>query len=483
MTDTASADRVMRVSAWSVVGLLVLLELGSGVLQGYYTPIYTDIARHLGIEDADVNWFEAAQLIVSAVLVPPLARLGDQIGHKRVLVAATVVTALGTWGEVIAPSFATFLVAWALTGAYVVWLPLEIAIVHLRARGDEQLVRRGAALLVAVLETSVIIGAGVSGALVAALPMTLVLSVPAVVVTGVLVAIWRWLPPTAPRGGGRFDWAGLTLLTAVLALVMGGLVVVRVAGPGSAPAWVLVLLGLAAAIPFVRVELRSAAPLVDIRLLCSRAQLPVQLTAALSGMSVLGAQIPLSTFARTEPAQAGYGLGASAGFVSVLIVIYVLSMVVGALAYPRLARRTSARRAMAISALLVALGYAMWLPWHTSTAEALTNMVVAGVGSGALVAAIPAAAAAAAPTESAGMATGLTNAIKTLGGAVASAIFAIALSATGSIADPKRGHAPLSGYLTVWAVCAAAGLLAAIVLFFTRPSRPSVEVESPLRQG
>ena len=44
-----------------VVAFLCLVELTSGIVQGYYTPILTDIARHLGIHDADVNWFEAAQ--------------------------------------------------------------------------------------------------------------------------------------------------------------------------------------------------------------------------------------------------------------------------------------------------------------------------------------------------------------------------------------------------------------------------------------
>ncbi|MGZ6734796.1 MAG: MFS transporter [Nocardioides sp.] len=460
----------VKQTVWSVVGLLLLLEVASGVLQGYYTPIYTDIARHLDIKDADVNWFEAAQLIVSAIAVPPLARLGDQIGHKKILVIATLITAAGTWATAFAPTFGVFLSAWAITGVYVVWLPLEVAIVHLRAHGDEGLTRRGAALLVATLEVSVIIGAGVSGAVVGPLPMVAVLAVPAVVITAVLLAIWRWLPPTSQPTGGRFDWTGLTLLTAMVGLVMAGLVVVRVSGPGSVLAWGLIVLGVAMTVPFARAQLRAAAPLVDIRLLGTRAQLPIQLTAALSGMSVLGAQIPLSTFARTDPVVAGYGLGKGAGFVSVLIVVYVFSMVVGALLYPRLTRATSVRPAMAIAAVLVALGYAMWLPWHATTAQALTNMLVAGLGSGALVAGIPAAAAAAAPASKAGMATGLTNAIKTLGGAVASAIFAIALSATGSIADPTKGHAPLSGYLTVWAVCSAAALVAAALLLLVRPT-------------
>ena len=82
-----------------------------------------------------------------------------------------------------------------------------------------------------------------------------------------------------------------------------------------------------------------------------------------------------------------------------------------------------------------------------------------------MVASLPAMAAAAAPPERTGFATGMTNATKTIGGAFASAVFAIALSATGSLDDLEEGHAPLSGYLTVWTVCAVAALLAALALF------------------
>ena len=58
----------------------------------------------------------------------------------------------------------------------------------------------------------------------------------------------------------------------------------------------------------------------------------------------------------------------------------------------------------------------------------------------------------------------MTNTTKTIGGAIASSIFAIALASTGSIADLEAGHAPLSGYLTVWAVCSVTALVAAASL-------------------
>jgi MFS family permease len=257
----------------------------------------------------------------------------------------------------------------------------------------------------------------------------------------------------------------------VLGLVMGGLIAIRLQGPTHLLGWLLILAGLAMLLPFVRYESTRSEPLVDVRLFASRLQWPVQLTAFLFGMSVLGAQIPLSTFARTDPDIAGYGLGASAGFVSTLIGVYVIFLAVGAFTLPLTTRRLGARGALVLSALLVAAGYALWLPLHDSTGQALLNMAVAGVGSGALVAALPATAAAGAPADRTGFATGMTNATKTVGGAIASAIFAIALSSTGSIKDPVRGHAPLHGYLVVWSVCAAAALLAALALLLMPRAR------------
>lgn len=463
----ASAPVTAGRSLVAVVGFLACVELASGVLQGYYTPIFSDIADHLRITDADVNWFEAAQLLVSALVVPPLARLGDLIGHKSVLLISTAVTAVGSWMLVVAPSFETFLIGWAVQGAYVVWLPIEVAIVYRRTAGSERqalLTRRAAAVLVGALELAVIIGALTSGALVESLSMPVVLALPAIAVTLCLAVVWLGIEDDPGTGAGTFDWRGLGLLTLCLALVMGGLITIRLDGPGSIQAWALVAVGLLVLVPFRRIEDRQAEPLVDVRLLLSRHQWPLQATAFLFGMSVLGAQIPLSTFARTDPAEVGYGLGASAGFVSTLIGVYVVFLAVGAFTLPLTTRLLGPRGALVGAALLVALGYAAWVPFHDHTWQALVNMAVAGVGSGALVAALPAAAAAAAPPTRTGFATGMTNATKTVGGAIASSVFAIALAATGSLDDPAAGHAPLSGYLTVWSVCAGAALLAAVCL-------------------
>jgi MFS family permease len=475
--EGSTADRTAVQGLATVIGFLVCVELASGVLQGYYTPIYKDIAGHLDIRDASVNWFEAAQLIVSALAVPLLARLGDLVGARNVLLLSTAFTALGSWILAFAPGFTTFLIGFAIQGAYVVWLPMEVAIVYRRTTGSgrrNQLTRRAAGILVGALELSVIIGAVTSGALVDATSMTVVLMIPAVVVSLVFVVIWFGIERDPARAGGRVDLGGLGLITLVIGFVMAGLIAIRLQGPGHPLGWLLIALGLAGLVPFVRHEAGQVEPLIDVRLFASRLQWPVQLTAFLFGMSVLGAQIPLSTFARTDPDVAGYGLGATAGFVSTLIGVYVIFLAIGAFTLPLTTRWLGARGALVMSALLVAVGYGLWLPFHGSTTQALVNMAVAGVGSGALVAALPASAAAGAPPERTGFATGMTNATKTVGGAIASAVFAIALSSTGSIKDPIRGHAPLHGYLVVWSVCAVAALCAAVgLLLMPRPQDSS----------
>jgi MFS family permease len=472
MTAPVAARTTPRVPAglWGIVGFLVCVELASGVLQGYYTPIFSDIGDHLSIHDADVNWFEAAQLVVSALVVPMLARLGDLVGHRRVLLISTAVTAVASWAVAFSPTFTTFLVSWAVQGFYVVWLPLEVSIIHRRTAdsgAQTRLTRKAAAFLVAALELGVIVGALTSGAIVEGTSMTVVLMVPAVAVTACFAVVWFGVAETPPVATGRLDLRGFAVLTAAISVVMAALILVRLDGPGSVLPWLLLVVGLLLLWPFARVELAQDEPLIDVRLLATPAQWPVQLTAFLFGMSVLGAQIPLSTFARTDPEEAGYGLGASASFVSTLIGIYVISLVAGALLLPVVARRLGTRGAMLVAGLLVALGYGLFIPLHGSTTQLMVNMLVAGIGSGALVAALPAAAAAAAPADRTGFVTGMTNTTKTIGGAIASSMFASALAATGSLADAKAGHAPMSGYVTVWAVCAVSALVAAAALLIT----------------
>ena len=477
--SAAATTAALRSSAVGVtaglIGWFVLVELVSGILQGYYVPLFSDIVVKLGIHDSDVNWFEASQLLLSALVVPILAKLGDMYGHKKILLIAAILTAGATWWLAFATSFWSFLVAWALQGFYVVWLPLEIALIFERGRRQSRGVsttRRAAGLLVVGLQAGAIIGALAAGRIFTATNenLTTTLMVPAIAVTLVALVIWFGVPESTPEPGRSLDTWGFVILAWGLLLVTGGLAWMRMIGEmslgASAWAWVvaLVVAGLGVFVWFVRYELRQKDPAIDIRVLRRPEMWPVQATAFLVGISLLGAQGPLSTYAGTDRSL-GYGLGLDATERSNIIGVYLVSLIVGAVVFAITSRRLSPRIVLIVAAALVGVGYALFLPFHLELWQVLLNLCIAGLGCGALVGALPAAAAAAAPTGQTGIASALTNTTKTIGGTFSSAVFGVVLAA-GAGAVASQTAASLGGYLTVWAICAAGGFLAAVLLFF-----------------
>jgi MFS family permease len=471
---------------FGLVGFLFLVELVSGILQGYYVPLIPTLVGHLGIETANYNWFEAAQLLLSALVVPFLAKLGDMYGHKRMLLISTVLTAGATWWLAFADTFPTFLIAFALQGFYVVWLPLEVALIFDRGRqtgrGPSQ-TRRAAGFLVVALEAGAIIGDLAGGNLIDVFGnnIALTLTVPALAVTLVFFAILFGVPESQPLPGRSLDGRGFILLTIGLLLVTGGLAFLRIAGPGAWWVYAMMAAGVLVFVPWTRFELRQRDPAIDIRVFRQPNMWPVQITAGLVGISLLGAQAPLSTFAGADPGS-GAGLGLGPGGISVVVGVYLISLIVGAVLFPILSNWTSPRVALIIATFFVAAGYLNFLLLHSTEIETLANMIVAGLGSGALVGALPSAAAAAAPRGQTGVATALTNTTKTIGGSFASSTFAIVLASSSVVF--LGAHVPsLGGYLTVFSICGCGALLAALLLFLVpklafADSAPDSEAEN-----
>jgi len=459
-------------TTFRIIGWLFCLELVSGILQGYYVPLVPQLIDHLGITDAEFNWFEAGQLLVSALSVPLLAKLGDMFGHKRMLLVSTALTLVFTWWLVVAGDFTSFLIAWSFMGFYAVWLPLEVALIFDRGRTTgvgAATTRRAAGTLVLALQLGAIAGAllgrRVFGWADESIPFTL--AMPAIAVTLVFFAILFGVPESTPMPGRTLDWQGFVLLGLALVGVTAGLRFMSLNGPGTWWAWAIVALGILLLLPFGWWELRQKDPAIDLRVLRRRTMWPVQLTAGLVGISLLGAQVPLATYAATDPDELvggrplGYGLGLDD--TSLVIGGYILSLAVGALLFAIFSKRVSPRIVLIAATFLVAFGYFALIPLHDSLGVFLPPLILAGLGCGALVAALPATAAAAAPPGQTGIAAALTNTTKTIGGSFASTVFGIVLSA--GISSAATTAASLSGYITVWAICGGGALVAAILLF------------------
>lgn len=460
----ASAPRAMPVML-SLLGAFLFVELTSGILQGYYIPLISKICQHLGIAYADYNWFEAAQLLLSALAVPILSRLGDIYGHKRILIISTAVTAVASWSLVFASSFPLYLIAFAFQGFYVVWLPLEVALIFDRGRRSGRaasVTRQAAAYLIVALQAGAIAGALAGAALFEAfggnIPLTL--SVPAIAVTICLVLVVLFVRESERHATSSVDTAGFALLALALLGITSSLSFLHLNGLGCWWAWLIMAAGIAMIFPFIRHVRGKKDPAIDLKMLARPTMWPIQATALLGGVSLLGGQIPLSTFAATDPATAGFGLGLAPGPISYITGGYLVSIMVGALLLPVLAKRLSAHTAIMVFALTNAVGFLLFLLLHHTTGEVMLALYISGVGSGGMIAALPAFASAAAPAGQAGIAAGLTNTAKTLGGAFASAVFGMILhnGATGGTTSS------LASYLWVWGICGATALAAFIVL-------------------
>lgn len=467
-------NRVAAVTG-GLIGALAFVEITSGILQGYYVPLTSDIVRYLGLSsDADFNTFEGTQLLFSAMVVPILAKIGDMRGHKRVLLASSALTALASWGVVIAQGPVGFGIAWTLQGFYTVWLPLEIALIFDRGRKEGKAAattRTASAFLVVALEAGAIVGAVLSGvlfdvfggedALSAAMPWTL--AVPAIAVSLSFFAIVFFVRESTPLPGRTLDARGFALLALALLGITSGLTFLKTNPLSTWWVWALLIAGAAMFWPFIRHCSRTEDPAIDLTVFRQPNMWPVQLTAFLVGLSLLGAQTPLSTFAGTDPEVNGFGLGLSSGARSLLIGGYLLTLIAGAVLFPALSRWLTPRLAIRSAAWCVAAGYGALILLHGSVWQLFPCLAVAGIGSGILMGAMPAAAAAAAPAGQTGIASAMTNTTKTIGGSLASSVFAIVIP-IGAVQVAGNTAGGLAGYMIVWAICAVGAAVAGVLL-------------------
>ena len=219
------------------------------------------ITGHFHLAIADIRWIVISYTLTSASLLLVLGRISDLIGHRRVFLAGTLLSAAAFALCGMAPSYGWLLAARVAQGV-----------------GAGLVMACGAALITAVFPEAAraralglyTFGFGLGGAL-------------GPVAGAVLIAHFGWgavfwarvpfalagalaglaLPPdrrAGPRPG--FDWPGAMLLVAAIVALLAAF------NQLTAPARALGALGLAGALGagFVAAERRAAAPLIDLAL-------------------------------------------------------------------------------------------------------------------------------------------------------------------------------------------------------------------------
>ncbi|GAA4485864.1 hypothetical protein GCM10023094_41400 [Rhodococcus olei] len=451
---------VGRLSLRSVVGFLAFVELVSGMVQGYYSPLLAGLASALHVGAGPLNWFNSVQLLAAAVSVPIFAALGDRVGHRRMLTVAVWAVAVGAILIVVAPSFPIVLLGRVLQGPLAAWIALEIALVRDKASGHTA--HRAIGLLASSLTAGALIGGLVSGPLDGLIgDVRLTMAIPAVLAIICGFVTMFLIPESTTRASRTIDWIGAVGLSVALVLVLLGLIGAHRSGWTAPSTLGGVGLGLVVLAVWVWWERRTASPLVDMRLFTDRKMWPAMVAALLFGLSLFGNQVPIVTFLAAKPDVVGYGFGLSPRSISLVLAVNLVAAVIGSSLCARIATIIGLRGVLPLGAGTMAVGFVGLAVLHQSLAVVVGVLALTGFGVGLLLGGLPSYISEVAPAGRIGTASGTYSTVKVLGGAIATAVIGALLSSF----VPAGGTAPtVTGYTVVWFACAASALVSLGVL-------------------
>ncbi|WP_017579298.1 MFS transporter [Nocardiopsis valliformis] len=431
----------------AVVGLLVFFELTSGLLQGATSPLLPSIQAELDIPSAQLHWVHAVQYLAAAVSVPVFGRLGDLYGYRRMLRVSLLFIAVGSVVVAVAPNLTVLLLGRVLLGPIAALLPLEIGLVRDRLSPERS--RRAIGMLVGALTLGSLLGALVAGVVQGLLDdVRLTLGLLAVLAIACLgLSYSPRIPESQNRARGGMDWLGGVLLGLSLVALLGSI------SQGNSWGWTspLFLGGVAAAaalfVVWVRLELRSEHPLVDVRAVSSATVAPQYAAGAALGVVMLGGQSVIVLYLSASPETVGYGFGLGVMAISLSVTAPTLLAFLGASAIAPVATRLGYRRTVFLAFALMAAGtlglvFSWALLWSF-----LLSFAVVGLGCGLALGALPTLVVEASAADRAGSASAVFNNVKTLGGSIGGAVSAGAL---GYFLAAGTDEPQLIAYQGVW---------------------------------
>jgi EmrB/QacA subfamily drug resistance transporter len=414
------------------------------------------IGRAFHVPAASVDSVSISYLVSLAVFVPASGWLGDRFGGKRTLLVAVAVFTVSSALCGMAAGLGELVLFRILQGAGGGMLASVGMAMLLRAFPPAERVRVSAVLTMAIALAPTL-GPVLGGLLVTDMTWRWVFYVN--VPIGVFACVYGGMRLERDHDlrGEHFDVAGFVLSAGGLGSAMYGIST----GPGhgwtSAPVLGALGAGLALLSAAAVVELRSPAPVIDIRLVRDRLFTACSAAMTLESVAFLGALFVLSLYY-----QDGRGLSAlGSGLSTAPEAVGVMSG--SQLASRVLYRRLGPRRHLIVGTL--ASSTFMGLLAVASGAHSLWwmrgDLVLMGLGVGQVFVATQAAAFATISPRSAGRASTMFNVGRRLGGALGVAVATTSLVLVGMPAAASGGSgADLTAYRVAFLVAAATNLLA-----------------------
>jgi DHA2 family methylenomycin A resistance protein-like MFS transporter len=374
------------------------------------------IERTLGGSTAGLQWVIDAYTLMFAALLISAGAISDRVGAKRLYAIGLAAFLASSAACGLAPTLGSLIASRAVQGsAAAVMLPASLALVR-QAYGDP--VRRAKAIAVWAVGGTVAMAGGpvAGGALTSGLSWRAIffLNLPAGLVAVALLA----RAPRSPLRAAPLDPAGQVTAVAALAALTFGVIEGGESGFGRPAVLGCLLLAAVAMVAFTVAETRAAHPMVPLGLFRSRA---VSVCAAIGfavNVAFYGVIFVLSLYFQRVLGQSAVTAGLEfLPMTALLPVANLTSARLGA----RFGPQTAIKAGLLVSvAGLVALLAAGTRPDHAPLAAAL---VLAGTGLGVAVPSVIIVLLEAIPADQAGMAAGLLNASRQVGGTLAVAVF------------------------------------------------------------
>ncbi|RDI42647.1 MFS transporter [Nocardia mexicana] len=453
---------------YNVVFAVLLLGIASyGLLQSLIVPVFSLLIPALHTDQNTATWLMTGYLLSASVATPILGRIGDKVGKEKMLVVTLVALAGGSLLAALTESVSVMIVARVIQGLGGGVIPLAFGIIR-----DEFPARKlnGA---VGIASSLIAVGSGIG--LVLAGPIADHLNyhwlfwIP-MIVSGVAAVAAVLLVPASPvRSPGKISWGAALLMSAWLVALL------LAVSKGPAWGWTSgVTLGLFAAavvcaIAWVFVELRSKSPLIDMRTMRIPAVWTTNVVAVLVGAAMYAMMTFLPQLIQTPKAIAGYGLSASITQSGLYMLPLSVAMFLIGLAIGPMSRWFGPKMIVLVGSILTVVAFGIVAVGHDQVWQVLVAGVLLGLGIGMAFSSMPAIIVSAVPAAQTGAATGMNANVRTVGGAVGSAVSSVILT---SGAHTAHGLPAGSGYTNVFWFLGGVALLAVLASMII-PSRRS----------
>jgi EmrB/QacA subfamily drug resistance transporter len=461
---TTSPEPLSPQRRWLTLGVVALGVFVTALDNSIVNVALPSIQRDLHLDLAGVAWIVNSYIVAYAMLLLTAGRLADIFGRRRLFLVGIAAFTAASLAAGLAQTATELIAARAVQGLGAALLtPPTLAILDHAFREPKA---RGTAIGIwgAVAALGFAVGPISGGLITEHLHWMWIFFVNVPVGAVAIVVGSRVIrESTDPGTSRRLDVAGLTTSAMALSALTYALLNANQRGWGSPVIVVLLAVAAASTVGFVAVELRSAAPAVDLRLFRRPDFSGANLAILTFNLGTFGVFLYTSLYFQDvlgySPVKAGSAL------LPWILVLIVLGPFTGALA-----ERVTPRRLVAGGLLVMAVGLALLsgIDEHSAYVDLLPGLVLGGVG-GALTIPLSGVAIAAAPAEKAGVASGVFNTARETGGALGIAIIGALVASPRHPATPEAAlHDFAVGYgrgLTVAALLAvAAAIVAALTL-------------------